>query len=203
MSTNETLDATQISGLANGFATTSFLITCSAMVMLMTPAVGIFYSGLSRSKNALTIIMISCLAYAVVTIQWVLFGFSLSFSESGSAIMGNFYFGGFQSVFETPLVHTAPLVSGVVFSLYQMQFASVTVAIIFGSVVERIRILPSIFFMFIWTTVIYDPIAYWTWSWRGWIRNMSCPSQYLTSEPCLIGGLDFAGGGKKILLFNI
>jgi len=163
--------------------------------MLMTPAVGLLYSGLSRSKNALTVVMISFLAYAVVSVQWVLFGFSLSFSESGSAIMGNFYFGGFQNISWDALLHTAPQVPGAVFALFQMQFAAVTVAIIFGSVVERIRLVPSLLFMFIWTTVIYDPIAYWTWGFRGWIRNMSCPSLYLTSAPCLVGGLDFGGGG--------
>ncbi|KAJ3326595.1 hypothetical protein HDU91_004604, partial [Kappamyces sp. JEL0680] len=77
-----------------------------------------------------------------------------------------------------------------------MQFATVTVALIFGSIVERIRILPTIVFMLLWTTFIYDPIAYWTWGARGWIKNMSCLSTTaLDQTPCQIGGLDFAGGG--------
>lgn len=179
-----------------GYASTGFLIICAALVMVMTPAVGLLYSGLSRSKNALTIIMISFLAYAVVTIQWVLFGFSLTFAENGSKFIGNFGFAGFQDVFWQALPLTAPAIPAMVFALYQLQFATVTVAIIFGSVTERIRLVPSVIFMFVWTTLIYDPVAYWTWGARGWIKNMSCLSTTaLDQTPCQVGGLDFAGGG--------
>lgn len=110
-------------------------------------------------------------------------------------ILGDLTYGGFQNVSWGALLGTAPQVPMVAFALYQMQFATVTVAIIFGSVVERIRLLPSLIFMFIWTTVIYDPVAYWTWGYRGWIKNMSCPRDYLNGAPCLVGGLDYAGGG--------
>lgn len=142
-------------------ANIGFLIVCSALVFIMTPGVGLLYSGLSRSKNALTIIMICCLSYAVVAVQWILFGFSLTFSETGSAILGNFKFAGFKNIMTETLPLTSPTAPTIVFALYQLQFATVTVALIFGSVVERIRILPSIVFMFIWTTIIYDPVAYW------------------------------------------
>lgn len=179
-----------------GYASTAFLICMSALVMIMTPGLGLFYSGLIRSKNALTIIMLCFLAYAVVAVQWVLLGFSLTFSETGSSFIGDFVYGGFRNVMWQSLLLTAPQVPVIVFALYQMQFATVTVAIIFGSVAERIRILPSIIFMFLWTTVIYDPTAYWTWAARGWIKNMSCLSTTsLDQTPCQIGGIDFAGGG--------
>ena len=179
-----------------GYASTAFVIICAALVMIMTPAVGLLYSGLSRSKHALTIIMICFMAYAVVAIQWVLFGFSLAFSETGSSFIGDFSFAGMDKLTWQGLPLTAPAIPAVVLVLFQLQFAAVTVAIIFGSVVERVRILPSLIFMFIWTTIIYDPIAYWTWGARGWIKNMSCLSTTALSEtPCQIGGLDFGGGG--------
>lgn len=179
-----------------GFASTAFLILCSALVFLMTPGVGLLYSGLSSSKNALSILMLSMLSYAVVMIQWTLFGFSLAFSETGSFFMGNFDFGGLENVGAQALLLTAPQVPAVVFALYQMQFATVTVAIIFGAASERIRILPAILFMFVWTTIIYDPIAYWTWAGRGWLRNLAClDTIVLGSTPCGLGVFDFAGGG--------
>ena len=193
---NSTSNAGSAQFIEIGYPSTGFVIICSALVMIMTPAVGLFYSGLSRSKNAITIIMICMLAYAVVSIQWILFGFSFAFSETGSAMMGDCAFCGFKNVMSQALPLTALTIPAVVFALYQLQFATVSVALIFGSVVERIRILPSIIFMFIWTTVIYDPIAYWTWGARGWIKNMSCLSTTaLDQTPCLVGGLDFAGGG--------
>ncbi|KAI8897040.1 ammonium transporter AmtB-like domain-containing protein [Globomyces pollinis-pini] len=181
--------------IESGFASTGFMLTCSALVMIMTPAVGIFYSGLSGSKNALNIIMISFLAYAVITLQWVVFGFSFAFSETSNPVIGNFDFIGFKDVLTQALPLTATAVPVVVFALYQLQFATVTGAIIFGSVVERIRLVPSIIFLFFWTTLVYDPIAYWTWAARGWIRNMSCLANVNDEIPCQIGGLDFAGGG--------
>jgi ammonium transporter, Amt family len=149
--------------LETGFASTAFLIICSALVMLMTPGVGLLYSGLSTSKNALTIIFLAMLSYAVVSVQWVLFGFSLAFSETGTSMLGNFDFAGFTSVGSQGLPLTAPQVPAIVFALYQLQFATVTVAIIFGAGSDRMRILPAILFMFVWTTLIYDPVAYWTW----------------------------------------
>ena len=180
-----------------GYASTGFLIMCSAIVMIMTPAVGMLYSGLARTEHALSVMLLCCLAYAIVSIQWVIFGFSLSFSESSySPFIGNLAYVGLEGLTWQALPLSAPAVSGIVYALYQLQFATVTVAIIFGSVIERIHILPSILFMFVWTTCIYDPIAYWTWGAHGWVRNMSCLSSIGEGKtPCQIGGLDFAGGG--------
>jgi Amt family ammonium transporter len=179
-----------------GFASIGFVLICSALVMLMTPGVGLLYSGLTRTKNALTMIMISFLAYAVVSVQWVIFGFSLTFSETGSPFIGNFDFAGFKDVFGQSLGLTAVSVPSIVFALYQLQFAAVTAAIIFGAVTERVRLLPSIIFVFVWTTLVYDPVAYWTWAARGWLKSMSCLGTLaLDQTPCNVGGIDFAGGG--------
>ncbi|KAJ3275949.1 hypothetical protein HDV01_006816 [Terramyces sp. JEL0728] len=180
-----------------GYPSTGFVLISAALVMVMTPGVGILYSGLSRSKNALTIIMLSMLAYAVVAIQWVVMGFSLTFSETGSPFIGNFEWAGLVGADQQGMALTAVTIPMIVFALYQMQFATVTVAIIFGGVTERVRLLPSIIFIFVWTTLIYDPVAYWTWGARGWIKNMSCISSAadLSQTPCQVGGIDFAGGG--------
>ncbi|KAJ3099101.1 hypothetical protein HDU97_003480 [Phlyctochytrium planicorne] len=167
----------------------------------MTPGLGLFYSGMSRTKNALTMMMLCMSTMCVVSIQWFLFGFSLAFSEwgpdSGSTFIGDLQNGGLTKIHRSQLVNTTPAVNigGITFALYQMQFATVTAALIFGSVAERVRIIPALIFVFIWTTLVYDPTAYWTWSYRGWIRNLACVKDAAGSAPCGIGGLDFAGGG--------
>lgn len=179
-----------------------FLLWGAALVFIMTPGLGFFYAGMSRSKNALSMIMLSMMAMCVVTLQWVIFGFSLAFSEGdpkgvGSVFIGDSTYFGLKGLGYDAL-KIAPAVSGITFCLYQLQFATVTAAIIFGSVAERVRILPAMIFVFIWTTLIYDPAAYWTWSWRGWGRNMGCINSGVDlsqGSPCGTGGLDYAGGG--------
>jgi Amt family ammonium transporter len=174
-----------------GFASTSFIIVCSALVMIMTPGVGLLYSGMSRTKNALSILMTCCLAYSVIALQWALWGHSLAFSETGGRIIGDLAHIGLRGLGSSSLPLTAPQIPSSLFSLFQMQFSALTAAVLFGSVVERIRIIPSMVFIFIWATLIYDPIAYWTWGYNGWLKNLSC----LGSETaCGVGVLDYAGG---------
>ncbi|KAI9355103.1 ammonium transporter AmtB-like domain-containing protein [Zopfochytrium polystomum] len=199
--TNSTIDPflPSLGGLDQ--TSNGFLLWGAALVFVMTPGLGFFYSGMSRSKNALTMIMLCMAAMCVISIQWVIFGFSLAFSEgsqafsSGSVFIGDAAHFGLTGVGFDAL-RIAPAVSAITFCIYQMQFATITGALIFGSVAERVRIIPALIFIFCWTTVIYDPIAYWTWSWRGWIRNFSCISTGADgTAPCGTGGLDFAGGG--------
>ncbi|KAJ3053333.1 hypothetical protein HK097_004506 [Rhizophlyctis rosea] len=178
-----------------GYASTGFLIWGAALVFIMAPGLGLFYSGMSRAKNALSLIMITFLSIAVVSIQWVCFGFSLAFSESGNNFIGNFAYGGLTSIDAGALALTAPQIPGILFALYQLQFATLTPGIIFGSVAERIRLIPAMIFIFCWTTIVYDPAAYWTWSARGWIKSFSCLDTLQSELPCAIGGYDFAGGG--------
>lgn len=161
-----------------GYGHTAFILICVALVMIMTPGVGLLYSGLSRTKSALTMIMLSFLAYGVVCLQWTSFGYSFAFSETGSQFMGDFKYAGLNGV--NALLGGTKLPS-VLFALYQLQFATVTAAIIFGSVTERVRLIPSMVFVLFWTSLIYDPVTYWTWSVNGWLFKW--------------GGLDFAGGG--------
>lgn len=181
--------------LETGFASTGFILLCSALVFLMTPGIGLFYSGLSRSKNVLTVIVLSFISYAVVSLQWLAFGFSLAYSDTGSLFLGDFKYSGltndgFNAMFSGPQI---PIIA---FTLYQLQFATVTVAIIFGAVAERVRIIPAFLFVFAWTTLIYDPVSYWTWSKHGWLRNLACLHNASNAAlPCGIGAVDFAGGG--------
>ncbi|KAJ1552287.1 hypothetical protein HK405_011910 [Cladochytrium tenue] len=179
---------------------TGFMLWGAALVFIMTPGLGFFYSGMARAKSALTMIMLCMAAMCVVSIQWVCFGYSLAFSEGkdatapGSVFIGDATHFGLTGVgFNAQRI--SPAMSSIAFCIYQLQFATITAGLIFGSVAERVRIIPALIFVFCWTTVIYDPVAYWTWSWRGWIRNFSCISDAANGAPCGTGGMDFAGGG--------
>jgi Amt family ammonium transporter len=120
----------------------------------MTPGLGVFYSGLARAKNSLSLVMLCFLSIVVVTIQWFLFGFSLAFSETGSLFYGDTTNFVFRGVNAAPLPLAAPSISSLTLAFYELMFAIVTVAIIFGATAERIRLLPSIFFIFTWTTLV-------------------------------------------------
>ncbi|CAI2163634.1 17837_t:CDS:2 [Funneliformis geosporum] len=157
----------------------AWVLMSTALVFLMIPGVGYFYSGMARSKNALSLIMLSCLSVAVVMVQWWAIGFSLAFGESKSHFIGNLQHAFFMGVGKEPLNGVVNL-PGIVFALYQGMFAGITPALAIGSAAERGRIVPAILFIFIWSTLVYDPIACWTWNVEGWSAKM--------------GGLDFAGG---------
>ncbi|KAJ1534482.1 hypothetical protein HK096_003824 [Nowakowskiella sp. JEL0078] len=180
----------------HGSASTGYMIINAALVFLMIPGIGFFYSGMSRSKNALSMIMITFLTCSIVTVQWVAFGFSLTFSESGSAVIGNCQFCGLINVDARSLPLTASQIPISAFALYQLMFACLTPAIIFGASAERFRLVPTMVLVLLWSTIVYDPVAYWTWSARGWLRNLACLDTIAVDKiPCQNGVLDFAGGG--------
>ena len=183
-----------------GYPSTAYLVTSSALVFLMIPGLGLFYGGLAPMRHSLTLMLTCLLSIAVVTLQWVLWGFSLSFSEtSKNGFIGNFQHAGFSGLGANALLLTAPAVPSTAFALYQLQFACITMAIVFGSVAGRIRMGPAILFMFLWTTFVYDFVAYWTFSARGWLKNLACLNT-VSSTPCLLGGLDFAGRNFLFIL---
>jgi len=151
-----------------------------ALVWWMVPGVGYFYSGMARSKNALSLIMLSVLSIAVVSVQWFIWGFSLTFSKTATnGFIGNLDNAFFMDVYDQPSAGSV-LVPDLVFAIYQCMFAAITPALAIGSAAERGRLLPAVVFIFIWSTIVYDPIACWTWSVNGWSH--------------VKGGLDFAGG---------
>ncbi|KAI9805793.1 MAG: ammonium transporter Amt1 [Sarcosagium campestre] len=157
----------------------AWVVTSTALVLLMIPGVGFFYSGLARRKSALSLIWLSLMSTAVVTFQWFLWGYSLTFSHTAGKYIGNLDNAGFKDVLAQPSVGSAK-VPDILFAIYQCMFAAITPALAIGAAADRGRLAPCIVFIFVWTTIIYDPIACWTWNPAGWTFIM--------------GGLDFAGG---------
>ena len=158
---------------------TSWILTSTALVWFMIPGIGYYYSGMVRKKNALSLIMMSILSVAVVSVQWFMFGYSLAFSKTGGAFIGNFDNASFVA-FSTDTSSINPKIPDLVFAIYQCMFAAITPALAIGSAAERGRIVPMPVFIFIWSTFVYDFIACWTWSGNGWSAKL--------------GTLDFAGG---------
>ena len=152
----------------------------TALVMLMTPGLAMFYGGMVRRKNVLGTIMHSFIAIALVSIQWILFGYSLSFGPDVKGIIGNLSWAGLSNVNIAPNADYAPTVPHLAFMIYQMMFAVITPALISGAFAERIKFSSFLLFTVVWTTIVYDPVAHWIWGAGGWMKNL--------------GVLDFAGG---------
>ena len=159
---------------------TTWLLVSTAFVMLMTPGLALFYGGMVRKKNVLGTIMQSFIALGIVTIQWVLFGYSLAFGPDVHHIIGNLSWIGLNVVGLEPNPDYAATVPHQAFMLFQMMFAVITPALITGAFAERFKFSAYIIFLFLWSTIVYDPIAHWVWGMGGWIHNL--------------GALDFAGG---------
>ncbi|KAL5611529.1 hypothetical protein BROUX41_000878 [Berkeleyomyces rouxiae] len=156
-----------------------WMITATALVLLMIPGVGFFYSGLARRKSALSLIWLAIMSTAVSSFQWFFWGYSLTFSHTAGSFIGDLKNFGFRHVSAHPSVGS-DRIPDLLFAIYQGMFSAITVALATGAVAERGRMLPCVIFMFIWATIVYDPIACWTWNPSGWSNKM--------------GGLDFAGG---------
>jgi len=158
---------------------TAWVLVSSSLVMLMTPAVGLFYGGMGEQKNLLSTIMLSFATLLVVTLQWILLGYSLAFGPDFMHISGNFAWCGLAAVTNS-LCSYAPTIPHIAFMLFQMKFAIITPALITGAFVDRVRFGTFVVFTLLWTTLIYDPVAHWVWGEGGWLHNL--------------GALDFAGG---------
>ncbi|HHV75314.1 MAG TPA: ammonium transporter [Thermoanaerobacterium sp.] len=159
---------------------TAFILFSSALVMIMTPGLAFFYGGMVNGKNVISIMMQSFTIIALISVQWVLFGFSLSFSGDTYHLIGNLHWAGLSNIGLGPdgtYSSTIPLLA---FMVYQLMFAIITPALITGAFAERMRFSAFIVFTLIWTTLVYDPLAHWVWGNGGWLKNL--------------GALDFAGG---------
>ena len=159
---------------------TAWLLISSALVMLMTPGLALFYGGMVRSKNVLGTIMQSFMIIALISVQWVLFGYSLSFGPDLGGIIGDLSWIGLSGVGLAPNPDYAETVPHQAFMIYQAMFAIITPALLMGAIAERMKFKTFVIFTLLWSTLVYDPIAHWVWGTGGWIRKM--------------GGLDFAGG---------
>ncbi len=159
---------------------TAWMLISSALVMLMIPAVGLFYGGMVRKKNALSTIMFSFIILALISVQWVLFGYTLAFGHDVGGVIGNLDWLGLNGVGQAPNADYAATIPALAFMAFQGMFAIITVALITGAFVERIKFSAFMVFALLWATLVYDPIAHWVWGTGGWLRGM--------------GALDFAGG---------
>jgi Amt family ammonium transporter len=160
---------------------TAWLLLCSALVLMMTiPGLALFYGGMVRRKNVLSTLMQSFILVAIVSIQWVLFGYSLAFSP-GSAFVGALTWAGLNGVSAAvPYAAYSATVPHQAYMIYQCMFAVITPALITGAIAERMSFKGFLVFSILWVTLIYDPLAHWVWGVGGWIYEM--------------GALDFAGG---------
>ena len=163
-------------------ADTVWVLISAALVMLMTPAVGLFYGGMVRKKNVLAIMTQSFIVLALISIQWILFGYSLAFGPDagGHGLIGSLQFIGLNGVGAAPDPNYAPTIPASVFMIYQAMFAIITPVLITGAFADRMKFSTFIVFTLLWTTIVYDPIAHWVWGTGGWLRAL--------------GVLDFAGG---------
>ena len=157
---------------------TAWMLTASALVLLMTPGLAFFYGGLVRARNVISTLMYSFMAMAVVSIVWVLWGYSLAFGE-GSAFIGDLSFFGLSGIDVNQMEDNG--IPTLLFVIFQMMFAIITPAIITGAFVERFKFTTYLVFLVVWVTIVYAPVAHWVWG-GGWIGDVGD------------GALDFAGG---------
>lgn len=157
-------------------------MTSTALVMLMTiPGLAFFYGGLVRRKNVLSILMQCFIIMCVISLQWVLFGYSLAFGpDTGQGIIGSLDWAGLRHVGGLPFKDYAETIPHSVFMIFQCMFAVITPALMIGAFAERIKFSSFLVFTILWATFVYDPLAHWLWGTGGWLKNL--------------GALDFAGG---------
>jgi Amt family ammonium transporter len=159
---------------------TAFVLVSAALVLMMTiPGLFLFYGGMVRSKNVLGVFMQSFILAALISIQWVLWGYSVAFGPGGFLI-GGFQWLGLNGVGALPNPDYAATIPHQAFMAFQMMFAVITPALMTGAFAERLKFKTFIVFSLLWATLIYDPLAHWVWGTGGWLRNL--------------GALDFAGG---------
>ena len=162
---------------------TAFMVVATAMVLLMTPALGLFYGGLGRSRDVLSIMLVCVLCLAVVQIQWYLFGYSLALSPTATnQWIGNFDNAALTGVGTAPHP-AAPGISALLYFVFLMQFAGITPALFVGAGAGRLRVLPLLLGFFVWSTIVYDPLAYAVWGLNGFLHTLGG-----------VGVYDFAGG---------
>ena len=160
---------------------TAWVLVSSALVLLMTmPGLAFFYGGLVRRKNVLSILMQCFVILCVISLQWVLFGYSLAFGPDFHGIIGDLSWAGLSGVGSQPNPDYAATIPHSVFMVFQMMFAVITPALIIGAYAERVKFPAFLLFTLLWATFVYDPLAHWVWGTGGWLKTL--------------GGLDYAGG---------
>jgi Amt family ammonium transporter len=159
---------------------TAWVLISAALVMLMTPGLAFFYGGLVRRKNMLSVLMQCFIALCVISIQWIVVGYSLSFGPDKSSIIGGNEWFFLNSVGMNPNPDYAATIPHELFMIFQMMFAVITPALIIGAFAERMKFSSFVMFTLLWATLVYNPVTHWFWGTGGFMKNM--------------GALDFAGG---------
>lgn len=167
---------------AEGFngADIAWVSASACLVMLMTPALGFFYAGLVRKKNLVSTLVQCSAIFAVVSIAWALWGYSLAFGQSIGGFIGDLSKVGLAGVGLTANINYSETIPELLFFFFQLKFAAITPALIIGAFAERIKFKSLILFILLWVTFIYAPVAHWVWNPDGWLNNL--------------GAIDFAGG---------
>ena len=162
----------------------TFVTLSAALVMFMIPGLALFYGGMIKSKNVLSTTLQSYAALAVISVQWIVIGYSLSFGTDKGGFIGKLDFTFFKNLAEAANIDYAPTIPHLLFAVFQMMFAVVIAAVISGAFAERMRFSAFLVFLILWTTLVYDPMAHWVWggtmSQGGWLKEL--------------GVQDFAGG---------
>ncbi|MGD0237433.1 MAG: ammonium transporter [Syntrophorhabdales bacterium] len=158
---------------------TAWVLISTGLVMLMTPGLAFFYGGMVRRKNVLGILMQCFTILCVLSMQWVLFGYSLAFAP-GKGFWGGFQWAGLVGVGAEPFKDYAATIPHQAFMIFQAMFAIITPALIIGAFAERMKFSAFLLFTLLWATFVYDPVAHWVWGVGGWLKDL--------------GALDFAGG---------
>jgi Amt family ammonium transporter len=161
-------------------ADTVFVLMSAALVMLMTPGLALFYGGMVRTKNILATLMQSFIVIALVTLEWVLWGYSMAFGPDLGGIVGGLDWFGLKGVGMDPSADYGTTIPQVAFMIFQGMFAIITPALITGAFAERMKFSTFLIFILLWATFVYNPLCHWVWGVGGWIGAL--------------GALDFAGG---------
>jgi len=159
---------------------TAWVLVSAALVLLMTPGLALFYGGMVRKKNVVGTLMQSFIVIALISVQWVLWGYSLAFGPGESGLIGGLSWVGLRGVGLEPNPAYASTIPHQAFMVFQAMFAVITPALITGAFAERMKFKTFLVFILLWATLVYDPVAYWVWNTGGWLRKL--------------GALDFAGG---------
>ena len=159
---------------------TAWVLVCCSLVLLMTPALALFYGGMVRRKNVLSTLTLSYTFMALIGVQWVFYGYSLAFGPDIKGLIGGLNFVGFNGVGALPDGAYSKTIPHELFAAFQMMFAVITPALITGAFVERVKFKSFLLFSLLWATFVYDPLCHWVWGQGGWLKQM--------------GVLDFAGG---------
>jgi Amt family ammonium transporter len=159
---------------------TAFILFSSALVMLMTPGLALFYGGMARNKNVLGTLMQSFIMLGIITVEWVLWGYSMAFGPDLGGIVGKLDWLGLKGVGMEPSATYGSTIPHLAFMVFQCMFAIITPALITGAFAERMKFSAFVIFALLWATLVYNPLAHWVWGAGGWIAQR--------------GALDFAGG---------